>query len=106
MTSQEPVRLSPAEKQARLHIVEAEMYEAQATGRDQHALRHFGGGSPAYIRSTERAQEYRVQARDLRRRAQHLRTHGTDPGAGTGTTEKLEAKAWLDQIRAEMRDAR
>lgn len=100
--------LSAAEKQARLHIVEAEMLEAQAKGRDENALRHFGGGSPAYVRSTERAQEYRVQARDLRRRAQHLRTHGTDPGAstGTGTTEKLEAKAWLDQIRAEMRDAR
>lgn len=35
--------LSAAEKQARLHIVEAEMLEAQAKGRDENALRHFGG---------------------------------------------------------------
>lgn len=51
----------------------AAIRERQADEREERALPYYGGGSSSYIRSLDKAEEYRGEARQLRAEAARLR---------------------------------
>ncbi|MFT3661752.1 MAG: hypothetical protein QM809_10210 [Gordonia sp. (in: high G+C Gram-positive bacteria)] len=60
----------------------AALLEAQADDRYDRAARWYGGGSYAFVKSLDTADDYKKQARALREQAQTYRTLARAGGKG------------------------
>lgn len=75
-------KLSPA-TEARLLDEQADLLEAQADARYERAARWYRGGSYTFVKSLDRADGYRKEAKELRAQAARLRSQGGRPGDTT-----------------------